>query len=229
MLKFEITDIHSANLKAKLKRIGVQKSSEKEFKTEIESFLEQVKKAPSEDDIRARIKELFVTLNVCPSKDIILEKNKVDLSLMSRNGKHISSIIEVKHPSNQEMLKINDGNRKAFRELIWYFLNEISTDGIIKNQELETLIATDGIRWFIFSAKDFYNIFGKGDFSKTYKNFKNGKYGNTTDDFYRLAQKFLDETEISVPCVYFDFSEKYSTNDIKIVQGILSLILYASR
>ena len=162
MLTLNITDIHSEALKAKLNSIGLKstKASSAEFKKHVDSLVELVHDAPSEEEVRARIRDFFADTEISSKENIVLgkksndKKGTPDISINSRNGKYVASIVEVKHPSNDEMLKQDDGNRKALHELVLYFMNEVFLDDEIHNRNIQTLIATNGLQWFVFSAKD---------------------------------------------------------------------------
>ena len=202
MLTLNITDIRSEALKAKLDRIGLKNSraTSDEFRKHIGNLVELVHDAPSEDDVRSRIKDFFVDADISSREKIVLgkkskdKKGTPDISISSRNGKYVASIVEVKQPSNDQMLKQDDGNRKALHELVLYFMNEVYLDDQIHNRNMESLIATNGLQWFIFSAKDFYRIFGSRTFLEKYEEFLHANYGDSTDEFYETTKKYLDKT-----------------------------------
>lgn len=223
MLTLDITDIHSDTLKNKLKRLGLKNSrtSSTEFQEHLNILVEQVKKAPNEDEVRSRIKDFLVNTGATSSQNIILEENRVDVSLRSIDGKSTVCLIEVKHPSNTEMLKTTDGNRKALHELIWYFLNEVYRDGDVYNLNLESLIVTDGMQWFLFSPKDFYRLFGVGPFAKEYNEFKKANYGNDSEAFYEKTKTYLSKNNVTIPCVYFDLNDLDGRN-MGTIKGVLS-------
>ena len=229
MLTLNITDIHSEALKSKLNRIGLKstKASSAEFKKHVDILVELVHNSPSEDEVRARIRDFFVDTEISSRENIVLgkksndKKGTPDISIRSRNGKYVASIVEVKRPSNDEMLKQDDANRKAFHELVLYFMNEVFLDDEIHNHNIQTLIATNGIQWFIFSAKDFHRVFGNKTFLGKYKEYLGANIGNSTDNFYRKTKTYLDETDITIPCTYADLS-KLNSRDSMIVKNILS-------
>ena len=223
MLTLNITDIHSEALKTKLNRIGLKstKASSAEFKKHVDTLVELVRKSPSEDDVRSRVKDFFVSNEICPASNIVMEDKRVDISLRSRDGKYIASLIEIKHPSNPEMLRTTDGNRKALHEIVWYFMNEVFLDGEIRNQKLETLVVTDGLQWFLFSSEDFFRIFGNKDFAKMYDDFKEAKYANKNEVFYEKTKAYLSKTDLSIPCVYVDLTSA-SIRDMGKINGVLS-------
>lgn len=224
MLTLEITKINNDSLKKRLKDLGLCKKSQVTdvFKNELASLIARVNASPSEDDVRNRIKEFFVNTNVSLSQNIAFEKDNIDLLLKTQDGKNTASIIEVKQPSKPGMPKENDGNRKALHELVWYFLNEVFDKSYTpRNKSIKTLVASDGLHWFIFSGKDFYAAFGSGKVFEIYKNNKNGEYATKTDDFYKEIQAYLNQNDISIPCVYLDISH-YTGNELSVIRGVLS-------
>ena len=229
MLTLNITDIRSEALKAKLDRIGLKNSraTSDEFRKHIGNLVELVHDAPSEDDVRSRIKDFFVDADISSREKIVLgkkskdKKGTPDISISSRNGKYVASIVEVKQPSNDQMLKQDDGNRKALHELVLYFMNEVYLDDQIHNRNMESLIATNGLQWFIFSAKDFYRIFGSRTFLEKYEEFLHANYGDSTDEFYETTKKYLDKTDVTIPCTYVDLSN-LNSRDSMIAKNVLS-------
>lgn len=220
MLTLEITKINNDSLKKRLKDLGLCKKSQvtDAFKNELASLIARVNESPSEDDVRNRIKDFFVNTNVSLSQNIAFEKDNIDLLLKTQDGKNTASIIEVKQPSKPGMLKENDGNRKALHELIWYFLNEVFDKAYMpRNKGIKSLIASDGLHWFIFSGKDFYAAFGSGKVFEIYKNNKNGEYATKTDDFYKEIQAYLNQNDISIPCVYLDISH-YTGKELSVIR-----------
>ncbi len=229
MLTLNITDIHSEALKAKLNSIGLKstKASSAEFKKHVDSLVGLVHDAPSEEEVRARIRDFFADTEISSKENIVLgkksndKKGTPDISINSHNGKYVASIVEVKHPSNDEMLKQDDGNRKALHELVLYFMNEVFLDDEIHNRNIQTLIATNGLQWFVFSAKDFYRIFGSRAFLGKYEEFLHANYADSTDEFYKTIKTYLDKTDITIPCTCIDLS-KLNSHDSTIVKNVLS-------
>lgn len=76
MLTLNITDIRSEALKAKLDRIGLKNSraTSDEFRKHIGNLIELVHDAPSEDDVRSRIKDFFVDADISSREKIVLGK-----------------------------------------------------------------------------------------------------------------------------------------------------------
>ena len=224
MLTLDITGISNDTLKNKLNKRGLKnnRTPSTEYKNTLSTLIEEVKVAPNEDDVRARIRDFLINTGATSSQNIILEDGHVDISLRSPDGKRIASLIEVKHSHNDEMIKENDANRKALHELIWYFLNEVFFEGNIRNYNLESLAVTNGIRWFLFSPKDFYRLFGEGEFAKQYNVFKSANYGNEeSKKFYKITKDYLDKNNITLPCIYFDLTALKS-HDIETTKNVLS-------
>ena len=120
-------------------------------------------------------------------------KEKSDLVI--HNGKNPEStvgvIFETKKPTktnNIEMLKVDDLNKKAFQQLILYFLRERI---IHNNFEIKYLIVTNIYEWFIFDARIFEKLFAQNrELVQTFTNFEKGQLsGDKTDFFYQNIAK----------------------------------------
>ena len=65
-------------------------------------------------------------------------------------------LFEVKQPENPEMVRRDDLNRKALHELVLYYIRQ---EVLHKNTAITHLIITDGVQWFVFDKKVFYDCF----------------------------------------------------------------------
>jgi hypothetical protein len=94
-------------------------------------------------------------------------------------------VLEVKGPKNPaEMLTPEDLNRKAFQQLLLYYLEDCSDD---KADDFKRLVVTTGYEWYIFDAVDFHRLFWKNTaLMQAYRDFKaKGKASTDTDFFYK--------------------------------------------
>lgn len=128
----------------------------------------------------------------------------------------VGVIIEAKNANNKsEMVSIENLNKKAFHELLLYFLRERITKG---NLEVKNLIITNLFEWFIFDANSFEKSFvSNKSFVKKFKDFEAGNLSGTNTDFFynEIAKPFLAKFEGSFSFVHFDLSkyEKIVRND----------------
>ncbi len=123
-------------------------------------------------------------------------KGRKDLVIHNGNSSKssVGVIIEAKKPGNRtEMITRETINRKAFHELILYYLRERADH---KNIEVKHLVVTDINEWFIFDATIFDRLFVQNkNFLKQYEKFTGGRLaGNTTDFFYNhVAAPYIEE------------------------------------
>ncbi len=132
-------------------------------------------------------------------------KRDLALHLGDTAASPVGVIIEVKGPKNpQEMLAPADLNRKAFQQLLLYYLEDRSDD---RADDFRRLMVTTGFEWYIFDAQDFNTLFWKNaELRRDFKDFKNkAKASADTDFFYKsIAGKFLAGAAGSLPATYVD-------------------------
>ena len=136
------------------------------FISEYKSFFSDLNKAAQINESEENIKNIingFLKKAVYSSAEYTINtKNNID-SAISCNDK-LMVMIEAKKPSNKtEMLNTNDINRKAFHELILYYLTEsrnIDGERVKRNKdsEIKRLIVTNGFEWFVFDVNDIENL-----------------------------------------------------------------------
>nr|WP_297783833.1 TaqI-like C-terminal specificity domain-containing protein [uncultured Allomuricauda sp.] len=139
----------------------------------------------------------------------------------------VGVIIEAKNPKNKsEMVSVENLNKKAFHELLLYFLRERISNG---NLEVKNLIITNLFEWFIFDANDFEkNFVANKSLVKQFKDFEAGNLSGTSTDFFynEIAKPFLTAFEETLGFVHFDL-RKYErvvrNDDPKDDQKLVSL------
>jgi adenine-specific DNA-methyltransferase len=123
-------------------------------------------------------------------------------------GSTVGVIIEAKKPGNKgEMLTRDNINRKAFQELVLYYLRERITH---KNLEVKHLVATNINEWFIFDATLFDRLFAQNKhLVKQFNDFEGGRLADTrTDFFYRqIAEPFIESITHEIEFTWFDIRE----------------------
>ncbi len=126
--------INKAFLKVKPNRSQIES-----FKSNLTSFLDQIKESESEEFHKNIISE-FLKITYYGQNHYINTKRRTDLEI--HNGKDSKSsvgvLIEAKNPSNRvEMPTSVNLNTKASHELVLYYLRERISDG---NLEIKHLI-----------------------------------------------------------------------------------------
>ncbi|MBU1101962.1 MAG: Eco57I restriction-modification methylase domain-containing protein [Bacteroidetes bacterium] len=176
------------------------------FKSNLTTLLDETRLDESEEFSKKPLIK-FLENTFYKEKNEINTKDKIDLVIY--NDKTSSGtagvLLEVKKASNKsEMITSNDINKKAFHELILYYLRE-RVDG--KNIDIKHLVATNIYEWFIFDATDFERLFYKNSgLIKKYEEWKTKqKVSGNTDLFYNdIAKPFLDELKDEIKVTHFD-------------------------
>ena len=132
-------DIFKTNLIALLDKISV---IEKRPKDESEEHLK--------NDLRDFLRDTFYkdtnAINTKDKKDLVIHLGKTTDS-------DVGVIIEAKRPTNiNEMVTAANPNKKAFHELILYYLDERIQVG---NNQLKQLVITNVYEWYIIDANYF--------------------------------------------------------------------------
>lgn len=137
-------------------------------------------------------------------------KDRIDLVIYNDKTSKSSAgvLIEVKKSANtSEMITKTDFNKKAFHELILYYLRERIEE---KNIDIKYIIATNIYEWFIFDTSDFEKLFYKN--SKLVKDYNEWntkqKVTQNTDLFYNdITKPFLNSLTDELKCTYFDLRD----------------------
>ncbi|MCC5934341.1 MAG: class I SAM-dependent DNA methyltransferase [Balneolales bacterium] len=132
--------------------------------------------------------------------------------LVIHNGDKAKSsvgvIIEAKKPGNRaEMVSTADLNRKAFQELLLYYLRERITH---QNPELKHLIITNINEWFIFDASVFEVLFAQNKaLVKQFTDFEAGRLPGTTTDFFysQIAAPFIAGLSSEITFAHFSLQQ----------------------
>ena len=167
------------------------------FKVGFNEMLDRIKDAESEEFHKNLIIDFF-TKTYLFGNHYINTKGRNDLVI--HTGKEaktpVGVIIEVKKVSNKaEMITKENLNKKAFHELILYYLRERITN---QNLSVKHLIITNSYDWFVFDAQTFDRIFAQSKkLVAQFKDFENGKLADTRTSFFynEIAAKFIDTLE----------------------------------
>ena len=92
-------------------------------------------------------------------KNAVNSANPIDLAIYAdavAKDSHPVVMFEVKQPTNPEMVRRDDLNRKALHELVLYYVREEMS---CHNTDITHLVITDGVGWFVFDKRVFYDCF----------------------------------------------------------------------
>ncbi|SFF19494.1 DUF7149 domain-containing protein [Thermoflexibacter ruber] len=177
------------------------------FKTNLITLLERVNDTESEEFHKNLLID-FLKKTYYDPHHFLNTKGRNDLVI--HNGSTAKSpvgvIIEAKKPSNKvEMLTRDNINKKAFQELILYYLRERVTH---KNLEIKHLAATNIYEWFIFDAMLLDRLFAQNkNLVKLFNDFEAGRLADTKTDFFykQVAEPFIGEISAEIEFTYFSF------------------------
>lgn len=154
------------------------------------------------NDIRDFLRDTYFretnAINTKDKKDLVIHLSK-------DTNSNVGVIIEAKRPSNRgEMITKDSLNKKAFQELVLYYLRERITH---KNLEVKHLVATNINEWFIFDATLFDRLFAQNkNLVKQFNDFEGGRLADTKTDFFykQIAEPFIDGISTEVEFTYFN-------------------------
>jgi adenine-specific DNA-methyltransferase len=201
--------LNKAFLKVKPNRKDIES-----FKNNLIKLLDNVDEIEREENQKTHLRDFLRDtyykdrnqINTKDTKDLVIHHGKT-------NKSDVGVIIEAKRPSNKpEMITCDNINKRAFHELVLYYLRERITE---KNLNVKHLIISNIYEWYIFEEHVFERIFAQNKkFVKQFKDFEAGKKSTTV--FYdEIAQPFLNELNQSIEFTYFDIRayEKILRND----------------
>ena len=179
------------------------------FKTNLITLLDSTNNTESEEFHKNLVIDFLKKTYYDPSH-FINTKGRNDLVI--HNGNNASSsvgvIIEAKKITNKaEMITTEKLNKKAFQELVLYYLRERITH---KNLEIKHLVVTNINEWFIFDAVLFDRLFAQNkNLVKQFTDFEGGRLAGTKTDFFykQIAEPFIADIKTEIEFTYFDLEE----------------------
>lgn len=157
---------------------------------------------------------------------LVNTKKNIDLAIyLGKDAKsEVGVLIEAKRPSNtSQFIKTDNFNRKAFQELLLYYLRERVTGG---NNNIKHLIITNGYEWFFFKGEDFYEYFYKNKkLVKEFIEFEGHKKDSSKNELFynEIAPKYIEEVQAQLPFLYINIKDVEellpleNTNDKKLI------------
>jgi adenine-specific DNA-methyltransferase len=134
-----------------LKNIIVRSDFEK-FKTGLSTYLEIISYKEHEINYVMHLKSFFD----CILPDNLIEtQERIDLIIRKGKTKADNTVVlfEAKKSNSSDMITPDNLNKKAFHEMILYFMRERSNG----NTDIKHLIINTQTEFFIFNARDFEN------------------------------------------------------------------------
>jgi adenine-specific DNA-methyltransferase len=154
--------------------------------------------------------------------------NTVDLTIhlgQDAGNSPVGVLIEAKSLVNKkQMASIGNINTRALQELVLYFLRQRVTNN---NLEIKHLIITDGLKWFVFDAVVFEQLFvGNKTLVKQFEDFEAKRLsGNTTPFFYKdIATEHIKNVIDKLQYVYFNLNDyKTALTDINEEEKLIEI------
>jgi adenine-specific DNA-methyltransferase len=193
--------LNQAFLKVKPNRTEIER-----FKTNLIQLLDRTNDTESEEFHKNLVID-FLKKTYYDPNHFINTKGKNDLVIHNANNASstVGVIIEAKKPTNKaEMISTENINRKAFQELVLYYLRERITH---KNVEVKNLIITNINEWYIFDAILFDRLFAQNkNLVKQFIDFEEGRLAEIKTDFFytQIAAPFIEEIKVEIEFAYFD-------------------------
>jgi len=196
--------LNKAYLKLKPNRSDIEL-----FKTNLIALLDRTNDTESEEFHKNLVIDFFKKTWYDPNH-FINTKGRNDLVIHNGNKAEssVGVIIEAKKPTNRsEMISTEHINRKAFHELVLYYLRERIT---LKNLEVKHLVATNINEWFIFDAALFDRFFSQNkNLVKQFNDFESGRLADTKTDFFykHIAEPFIADVKSEIEFTYFNIQD----------------------
>jgi len=146
------------SLSKAVRSLSIPKVELERFWTQMQGFLSELEASPDEEFSKTLVRN-FLSSTFYGEGHAINTNNPTDLVIYadaSAKGSHPVVLFEIKHHTNDEMVRRGDLNRKALHELVLYYLRE---EVLMHNTDIKHLVITDGFQWFIFDKKVFYECF----------------------------------------------------------------------
>jgi len=196
--------LNKAFLKVKTNRTEIEK-----FKTYLSQLLDRTNDTESEEFHKNLVSD-FLKKTYYDPNHFINTKGRNDLVIHNGNTakSSVGVIIEAKKPTNKtEMISRENINKKAFQELVLYYLRERITQ---KNLEVKHLVATNINEWFIFDATLFDRLFAQNkNLVKQFNDFEGGRLADTKTDFFykQIAEPFIESITSEIEFTYFNIQD----------------------
>jgi len=197
------------------------------FKEALQRLLKQLNHKEREEHNKNWISDFFK--DAFYKRDYAINTlNTVDLAIhlgQDAENSPVGVLIEAKSLVNKsQMASIDNINTRALQELVLYFLRQRLTNN---NLEIKHLIITDGLKWFVFDAVVFEQLFvGNKILVKQFEDFEAKRLsGNTTPFFYNdIATKHIKDVIDKLQYVYFNLNDyKTALTDINEEEKLIEI------
>jgi len=206
------------SLNSGFRKIPPSKKEIDKFVVELEYLLDNVNEDEHEEHNKNLLAEFLKSvsfhrqnfINTKYNNDLVIHEGK-------NSSTNVSVIIETKSLINRnEMIDKTSFNKKAFHEIILYYLRERLNE---KNKSIKHLIVTDTINYYIFDATDFEKCFIKSkSFIKLFYDWSSGRLVDSTTSFFynSIAHEFINTSDSTMRFIHLNLkaiSKKIKKNE----------------
>lgn len=216
----------SQSLRKEHRRLSIDENSFNLFKKELKIMLEKIRNGQREDTQLGWLEQFF--LKTFYRDNWMAKDGDIDLvvKIGSSEKSDTALLIEGKSSINKsEMVSVENLNKKALRELLYYYLHERI---LKKNLYIKYLIINNAYEFFIFDAHEFgRKFYDDKSLCKKFLDFKDGMMSEKkTQTFYDdVAAQYISKVEEHLECTYFDLRdyEKYLKDESKCTKKLEEL------
>jgi adenine-specific DNA-methyltransferase len=226
-----LLNIISLDYKLKKQNLGyynqsIAKSQLDNFRKSLDDFIKNINilandRQQREESLKLKIRDLL-TSTFYNNDQIDIHRN-IDLAILNKEilTNKVDVIFELKTPqNNSEMISTNNLNKKAMWELVHYYMQE----RLKGNITIKHLIATNGVEWFVFDAREFEKLFYNNKaFYQKYIDWNN----NTTVNInvamaYQIIENHINLSTDEIEAVHFNINAINTEDEIIKLYKLLS-------
>ncbi|MBN7810808.1 Eco57I restriction-modification methylase domain-containing protein [Algoriphagus sp. H41] len=191
------------------RKVKPNRSAIESFKANLIQLIDRINESESEEFHKNLVSDFLKKTYYDPSH-FINTKGRNDLVIHTGDSakSSVGVIVEAKKPSSKsEMISRESLNRKAFQELVLYYLRERI---VLNNLEVKHLVVTNIHEWFIFDALTFDRLFAQNKaLVKQFEDFDAGRLADIKTDFFykNIAEPAIEKVKDQITFTYFDFRE----------------------
>jgi len=201
---------------------SIAKSQLDNFRKSLNNFIQNINilandKLQREESVKLKIRDFLISTFY--NKDQLDIHRNIDLAILNKEilTNKVDVIFELKTPQNNaEMISTNNLNKKAMWELVHYYMQE----RLKGNITIKHLIATNGLEWFIFDAREFEDLFyNNKTFYQNYQNWYNDATVNINVQMaYQIIENHIEKSTNMIEAVHFDINAINTNNDDEIIK-----------
>jgi adenine-specific DNA-methyltransferase len=205
---------------------SIAKSQLDNFRKSLDDFIKNINilandRQQREESLKLKIRDLL-TSTFYNNDQIDIHRN-IDLAILNKEilTNKVDVIFELKTPqNNSEMISTNNLNKKAMWELVHYYMQE----RLKGNITIKHLIATNGVEWFVFDAREFEKLFYNNKaFYQKYIDWNN----NTTVNInvamaYQIIENHINLSTDEIEAVHFNINAINTEDEIIKLYKLLS-------